>query len=165
MCTRVLRFWGFEGYKCRERPRLGESSSYGDKRLANEVVRHFFNLTAKGCWESAKRVLRVKHALGGIIDFNSSYARDCIYKIGKARKHFFDELASRGSRWGSNWYLAWPLASELHQGWQENAWRPLSIDASRIQDKGEFGPCRGLDGEKLLENRLDLNKRRVIIHV
>ena len=32
--------------------------------LANEVVRHFSNLTAKECWESAKRVLRAKHALG-----------------------------------------------------------------------------------------------------
>ena len=40
--------------------------------LSNEVVRHFSNLTAKECWESAKRVLRAKHALGGIIDFNSS---------------------------------------------------------------------------------------------
>ena len=40
--------------------------------LANEMVRHFSNLTAKECWESAKRVLRVKHALGGTIDFNSS---------------------------------------------------------------------------------------------
>ena len=26
--------------------------------LANEVVRHFSNLTAKECWESAKRALR-----------------------------------------------------------------------------------------------------------
>ena len=33
--------------------------------LANEVVRHFSNLTAKECWESAKRVLRAKHALEG----------------------------------------------------------------------------------------------------
>ena len=40
--------------------------------LANEVVRHFSNLTAKECWESVKRVLRAKHALGGITDFNSS---------------------------------------------------------------------------------------------
>ena len=44
----------------------------GTNVLANEVVRHFSNLTAKECWESAKRVLRAKHALGGIIDFNSS---------------------------------------------------------------------------------------------
>ena len=44
----------------------------GTNVLANEVVRHFSDLTAKGCWESAKRVLRAKHALGGIIDFNSS---------------------------------------------------------------------------------------------
>ena len=44
----------------------------GTNVLANEVVRHFSNLTAKQCWESAKRVLREKHAWGGIIDFNSS---------------------------------------------------------------------------------------------
>ena len=44
----------------------------GTNVLANEVVRHFSNLTAKGCWESAKRVLRAKYALGGIIDLNLS---------------------------------------------------------------------------------------------
>ena len=44
----------------------------GTNVLANEVVRHFSNLTAKECWESAKHVLRAKHALGGLIDFNSS---------------------------------------------------------------------------------------------
>ena len=44
----------------------------GTNVLANEVVRDCSNLSAKECWESAKRVLRVKHALGGIIDFNSS---------------------------------------------------------------------------------------------
>ena len=44
----------------------------GTNVLAKEVVRHFSNLTAKECWESAKRVLRAKHALGGILDFNSS---------------------------------------------------------------------------------------------
>ena len=44
----------------------------GTNVLLNEVVRHFSNLTAKECWESAKRVLRVKHDLRGIIDFNSS---------------------------------------------------------------------------------------------
>ena len=38
----------------------------GTNVLANEVVRHF----SKECWESAKRVLRAKHSLGGIIDFN-----------------------------------------------------------------------------------------------
>ena len=44
----------------------------GTNVLTNEVVRYFSNLAAKECWESAKRVLRVKRALGGIIDFNSS---------------------------------------------------------------------------------------------
>ena len=41
----------------------------GTNVLANEVVRHFSNLAAKEWWESAKRVLRVKRALGGIISF------------------------------------------------------------------------------------------------
>ena len=44
----------------------------GTNVLANKVVRQFSNLTAKECWESAKRVLRAKHAFGGITDFNSS---------------------------------------------------------------------------------------------
>ena len=44
----------------------------GTNVLVNEVVRHFSNLAAKECWESAKRALHAKHALGGIIDFNSS---------------------------------------------------------------------------------------------
>ena len=44
----------------------------GIYEFANEVVRHFSNLTARECCESAKRVLRAKHALGGIIDFISS---------------------------------------------------------------------------------------------
>ena len=44
----------------------------GTNVLANEVVRHFSNLTANECWDSAKRVLRAKHALDGITDFNSS---------------------------------------------------------------------------------------------
>ena len=44
----------------------------GTNVLANEVIRHFSNLTAKECWESAKRVLRAQHALAGITDFNSS---------------------------------------------------------------------------------------------
>ena len=44
----------------------------GTNVLANEVVRHFSNLTAEEYWESAKRVLRANHALEGIIDFNSS---------------------------------------------------------------------------------------------
>ena len=33
--------------------------------LVNEVVRHFSNLNAKEFWESVKRVLLAKHALGG----------------------------------------------------------------------------------------------------
>ena len=35
----------------------------GTNVLAKEVVRHFSNLTAKECWESAKRVLRARHTL------------------------------------------------------------------------------------------------------
>ena len=44
----------------------------GTNVLANEVVRHFSNLTATDCWKSAKHVLRAKHALQGITNFNSS---------------------------------------------------------------------------------------------
>ena len=44
----------------------------GTNVLANEVVRHFSNLTAKERCESTKRVLHAKHDLGGITDFNSS---------------------------------------------------------------------------------------------
>ena len=58
---------GIEGLKIissRERRRRGESSSYPKllerNVLANEVVRHFSNLTAKGCGESTNRVLSAK---------------------------------------------------------------------------------------------------------
>ena len=44
----------------------------GTNVLANEVVQHFSNLTAKECWESAKLGLRAKHALWVSNDFNSS---------------------------------------------------------------------------------------------
>ena len=55
----------------------------GTNVLAKEVVRHLYNLTAKECWESAKRVLRAKHALGGIIDFNFYYRFE-IFNLPKA---------------------------------------------------------------------------------
>ena len=49
----------------------------GTNVLANELVRYFSNLTANECWESAKHVLRVKRALGGIIDlYHQSTCRD-----------------------------------------------------------------------------------------
>ena len=65
----------------------------GTNVLANEVVQHFFNLTTKECWESEKRVLWQEL----LILTHQSTRRDSIYKIGKARKHFIDELARRGS--------------------------------------------------------------------
>ena len=71
----------------------------GTNVLANEVVLHFSNLTAKECWESAKRVLHAKHALGELPTLtHQSTCRDSIYSKGKAQRHFFGELASRGSR-------------------------------------------------------------------
>ena len=53
----------------------------GTNVLANEVVRHFSNLTAKGCWESAKRVLRAKHTLWEelLTLTHQSTCRDSIY--------------------------------------------------------------------------------------
>ena len=41
----------------------------GTNVLAKEVVRHFSNLTAKECWESAKRVLRAK--FGIVVEFDA----------------------------------------------------------------------------------------------
>ena len=69
---------GFEGFKIVSARKNGGREEFqfleviGTNVLANEVIRHFSNLTTKECWESAERVLRAKHALGGIIDFNSS---------------------------------------------------------------------------------------------
>ena len=64
----------------------------GTNVLVNEVVRHFSNLTAKECWESAKREGELRTLT------HQSTCRDSIYSKGKAQRHFFDELASRGSR-------------------------------------------------------------------
>ena len=71
----------------------------GTNVLANEVVRRFSNLTTKEFSELTKRVLRTKHALGELLILtHQSSCSDSIYKTGKAQKHFFNELASRGSR-------------------------------------------------------------------
>ena len=56
---------GFEGLKIVSTRKDGGREGVpviGTNVLANEVVRHFSNLTAKECWESVKRMLRVKHA-------------------------------------------------------------------------------------------------------
>ena len=48
-------------------------------------------LTVKEWWESGKRVLRAMDALGELLILTHQITcRDSIYKIGKARKHFFD---------------------------------------------------------------------------
>ena len=64
--------WRFVSYTCQERRGPGENSSslkdMGTNVLANGVLRHFFNLTAKRCSESANRVLISKQALGEIIE-------------------------------------------------------------------------------------------------
>ena len=39
----------------------------GTNVMGNEVPRHLSNLTANGCWESAKRVQYPKHALGELM--------------------------------------------------------------------------------------------------
>ena len=67
----------------------------GTNVLANEVVRHFSNLTAKECWESAKRVLLWEELLTLT---HQSTRRGSIYSKGKVQRHFFGELANRGSR-------------------------------------------------------------------
>ena len=64
----------------------------GTNVLANEVVRHFSNLTAK-------RVLAQSTLWGELLTLtHQSTRRDSIYIKGKAERHFFRELASRGSR-------------------------------------------------------------------
>ena len=60
---------GFEGLKIKSARKDGGREGVpfleviGTNVLANEVVRHFSNLTAKACFESAKRMLGAKHAL------------------------------------------------------------------------------------------------------
>ena len=105
-------FLRFECYKCRERLRPGECSS------SLKILGHMFRkmkwsgtFTAKGCWESAKLWGELLTLTLQII------CGDCIYKIGKARKHIFHELAGRGSQWGSNRQSAWQLVSEFHPEW------------------------------------------------
>ena len=66
----------------------------GTNVLANEVVRHFSNLTAKECWESAKRVLWEEL----LTLTHRSTCRGSIYSKGKVQKYFFGEPASRESR-------------------------------------------------------------------
>ena len=128
--------------KDRGRERVPVPWSHRDKRIGEWIGPALFNLTVKKCWESAKRVLRSKHLGELLILTHQSTSLDSIYKIGKARKHFL-ELASRGSRWGPNRLLVWHLASELDLGWQENPWRPLSTDASRIRGRDGIGPWGG----------------------
>ena len=94
-------------------------------------VRQFSNLIANGCWESANHVLGAKQALGAVINFNSlEQMPSSIYKIGKARRRFFDGPQVRGGYKGR----ILNQSDELHPGWQENTWRPLFTDASQIRD-------------------------------
>ena len=59
----------------------------GTNVLANEVVRHFCNLTAKECWESA--------LWGELLTLTyQSTCRDSIYSKGKVQRHIFGEPAS-----------------------------------------------------------------------
>ena len=93
LCTRILKVWRLlvKGKK-RANREFQFVEVMGITVLANEVVRHFSNFTAKECWELAKRGWKL------LILTHQSTCRDRIYKIGIARKHFFDEPASRGSR-------------------------------------------------------------------
>ena len=57
----------------------------GTNVLANEVVRHFSNLTAKECWELAKHVLRAKLGRELLILTHQSTRREVSIKKGKRR--------------------------------------------------------------------------------
>ena len=67
--------------------------------VANKVVQHFSNLTSKGCLESANQMPRAKQFFKELLSSaHQSTCRDSIYKIGKDRKRFFNEPASRWRR-------------------------------------------------------------------
>ena len=66
----------------------------GTNVLANEVVQHFSNLTAKECWET-RATRKACYGRELLILTHQSTCHDSIYKKGKAQRHFFDEPASR----------------------------------------------------------------------
>ena len=72
----------------------------GTNVLANEVVRHFSNYTAKECWESAKRVLRTKHALGGNYRLQLIRAPAVIISIVKGKCRDISSVSHRVERVG-----------------------------------------------------------------
>ena len=72
----------------------------GTNVLANEVVRHFSNFNRERVLGIDKTRASRKACFGGELQIltHQSTCHDSIYKKGKAQRHFFDELASRGSR-------------------------------------------------------------------
>ena len=67
----------------------------GTNVLANEVVRHFSNFTTKECWESAKRMLRAKHTLVGITDFQLLRAPAVVVSIVKGKCRDISSVSQR----------------------------------------------------------------------
>ena len=94
-------------------------------------MRHLFNCRYLGI--SNTRATR-KACFGGelLTLTQKSTRRNSTYKIEKARKHVFNELASRGSRLGSDRQN--PDSSFLNC--IQNAWRTLFTDASRNEGSG-----------------------------
>ena len=72
----------------------------GTNVLANEVVRHFSNLTANEVLGIGETCATRKARFGGklLTLTHQSTCRDSIYSKGKVQRHFFGEPASRGSR-------------------------------------------------------------------
>ena len=72
----------------------------GTNVLANEVVRHFSNLTATEWLGIGETRATRKARFGGelLTLTHQSTRRDSIYSKGKAQRHFFRELPSRGRR-------------------------------------------------------------------
>ena len=104
-CTLVLKVWKLYVLRKIEAGREFQFFEVmGTNVLANEVVRHFSNLTARECWESAKRMLRAKHALAEITDFNSSLPNFCslankFYMIFFCHKEKLMKLSSVLCKW------------------------------------------------------------------
>lgn len=82
METKVSVYPGVEGLKIikagKEKgiEKVPVSRSNGDKRIRECCDSEFFT---KGCWETVNHVLRVNHALGGIISSDRDNARGILF--------------------------------------------------------------------------------------
>ena len=92
------------------------------------------------------------------LNHHSTYG-DCLYKIEKARKHFFGELACREGRWGVessiiNLTVRFWIASRMARECLE-----APLHESQIHDKSGFESC--MRSCRSVKNHLNLNKKPI----